>query len=272
MEDLGFLRDAPKGDVTVRIQTNESLIEIPGISEEHLEIHVPALLKRITIQGDDKVLNFNHQESRIAVISLLRYICLQDYRMSDQLIDRPCSLLLHLQMLKVAKLYNIDPLKKQARGHLRCELEIACCTNSPAIDLVNAIRFLYLELDDEDDVKDDFGHYCVENFAYHNLGKDESFRQTIYECPSFHHLLSKINCNNDFEAEGAAGIMAMEVCPHAAHSSSSKEVQRSVNFLCRTHTPNFSKPLKEREPQPWSEPNVSFHLRSRCWSLANRLL
>ncbi|KAL9082937.1 MAG: hypothetical protein Q9159_006093 [Coniocarpon cinnabarinum] len=255
MECLDFLREASQGDITVYIELGDEVTVINGISAQAIESCSSRLLRRLSIRDDNPALIFRHQESKVSVISLLRFAYLGDYRLSERLIDQPCSLLFHLQMYKIGQLYYIDALQEQARLYFLYELEYACSEGQMAIDLCNAVRFLYLELDGEDGLRDSMAHYCVSNMVYHGLCQSEAFRQTIYECPAFHQLLLHTNLTEGFTADGAADLIAMRTCDFPAHRSWSSDTRRAANFLCHMHTADFEQ--TERESEPWDEPSRS---------------
>ena len=254
MDDLTFLDEADAGKISVT--GANGLVSIGDLHEGYFEESAPFLLSSVALKDDDAaVIRFKNGESRIAIISLLRYIYLKDYRLSASLIDQPCSILLHLQMYKMSQLYGMPDLEDQAKRYLFCELEYACSVKMMAIDCCNAIRFLYLELDHEQDLKALIGHYCVQNFAYHNLGESEAFRQTVYEAPTFHQLLLRLSMEQGFEADGADKIMRLPICAFEAHQSWDSEIRQAANFMCRLHTDDLqASTVVERDPEPWMEP------------------
>lgn len=257
MEDTSFVVDYPPGGVTLEVATPEGTVKISNVSINRVEKVAPRLLDDLADGESGPRIIFSQKESKTCAICLLRYIYRIDYLPPRGLVHVPVSLLLHMQMVTIADRLQLVDLKSQAKRNILEELEYACCVNAAAMDLIEAIHYLVLELDSHEDIQENVAHYCVQNLVYHGLDKLELFRQTVFEAPQFHKLLLKVNIDQGFSAEGAPELINMSTCQHPSHSSEDREIARSASFLCHFHAHLDIVTAERRQQAPQNNDIVS---------------
>ncbi|KAF2111704.1 hypothetical protein BDV96DRAFT_602755 [Lophiotrema nucula] len=122
------------------------------------------------------------------------------------------SLLLHAQVCFMAQNYDVPQLEVAAHLNFTHATELSCCLPDPPHDLSQAIEFVYARLPNETALLQTLLHYCVGNYQYHRLGENKAFRQVVFETPEFHRGLCQTFLSRDFQDDGAAEIMRMEIC------------------------------------------------------------
>lgn len=256
MDDLGFLDRVTPGTVSVQLDVNgtRTTVGLP-INPWLLLDKCPKLVDSLIDDGNTLVLP---NVSRTAAICFLRWLHLDDY-VQDQVdseLFQPVSLLLHLQMYQCGIRWSSAELTYTAKRHVLRETEAGCSFATPIIDLVEAIRTLYMELYSHQDLREYVAYYCVRNFVRHNLHISEEFRQTVYECHAFKRDICRANMHNEFLDTGADEIVRLPVCSHHIHQCNETE---GSSFLCHLHTDDndSSKPVSTRLP-----PTTRLHVPS----------
>ena len=256
MDDILFLKDAKPGfaKLTITNQHRPDLV-IRGLDLERIRETAPQLAKAFVNHKPDKhKLRFNDVPAA-AAICLIRFIYQGDYTLCDALYEKQCSLLLHLQVLRLAEIFEIQTLQDQVYSHVVKETELTLSLGKPVIDLCDGIRLLYLELRTREKLRNVIAHYCLSCYEYHGLGTYEPFRQTVYESYLFHQDLCRANLRAGFKDAGAADIFALAVCSHPAHQSKDQYVQCAADFMCRFHTEDYaSKNMEQKRRAVWREP------------------
>ncbi|KAI9726201.1 MAG: hypothetical protein M1828_001874 [Chrysothrix sp. TS-e1954] len=258
MDDILFLKDAKSGSAKLIItNSNRPDSVIRSLNFDTIRGIAPQFANAFVNNKPDRhILKLNDVPTS-AAICLIRYVYLGDYTMCDALYEKPCSLLLHFQVFRLAEIYDIARLQEMAYSHVLRETELTLSTGKAVIDLCHAIRFLYLELRTHEKLREVVAHYCLSCYDYHGLRHHESFRQTVYECSLFHQDLSKANLRADFADTGATDVFAMAVCTHAAHRSKEQYVQIAADFMCRYHTLEYSQDAAaEKSRSVWREPSL----------------
>lgn len=201
LEDLSFLQDAEFGDAAIHIVSPTGDIRsIIGVDLTVIQKKAPKLAAAFT--GIEQVATVGrpeyikrvctiHNASPAAVIGLLRGIYQSDYTFCEAMICRPVSLLLHLQVLQLAKHYRADDVQIMATMHVEREIGRAVKSHRPLVDLCGAVRFLYSEMRDSVSLRVMLADYCVANFPQHMILEQEAFRQTAFESPLFHQDLQR---------------------------------------------------------------------------------
>lgn len=169
--------------------------------------------------------------SRDVVIYFLRFLYLGDYATYDHL-DRkkPCSLLIHAQLCKMADIYSLPELRATAHVNFMQETEFSCSEPTPPIDLCPAIRYVYQYLTNYQPLVDTLLNYCVCCFTYHSLGTNREFRDIAYNLSEFHRDLCLTSYNRDFQDDGAAAIVCLPVYKPTPHSNADMK-RAAADFL-----------------------------------------
>lgn len=150
--------------------------------------------------------------SENAIICLLRYLYTDGYLPEESQEAPTPGLLLHAEVYKLARDFDVPELQVAAYCNFSHETELSCSLPTPLTDLCDTIRFVYKHLENEQSLIDTLLHYCVSVFGYHRLGSNEDFRQAAFDNPEFHQALCETNCKRDFQDEGASGIVCLSAC------------------------------------------------------------
>lgn len=108
-------------------------------------------------------------------------------------------LIFHLEVYYLGDRFDIDDLKKQARGQVICELDVSWAKTEPVTDLVPAIKFVYKHLANQVDLRSTFAHYAVNCYHRHKLDQLEGFSAFAYDEEAFHADLCSTNMVRHFE-------------------------------------------------------------------------
>jgi len=228
MEDLTFLRDVVDGKADIIIDHEGYKCRVIGLDLDLMWMKMPKLaaLFESTDHGDVCVLD---KFPRRAVISLLRYIYLDDYRMLETRIDEQCSLLPHVQMYYAGELYCAPELTRLASTHILRELELTSSIGRVPLDLCDAIRFVYNRLAHAMQIKNNIVNVCISCCRYYNLSAHDDFCEVLRDIPAFYQDFSVANM---FESEAASDIMQL-LTPHVQHDFEAGphvgEINRSSN-------------------------------------------
>jgi hypothetical protein len=214
MDDLDFLRIHAPGNGSIMIILPDGAIShiynlnLTVIAERCPILHL-AFEHSLTGTGPKASLE---APSRDVVVYFLRFVYLGDYASYDDFDQKkPCSLLIHAQLCKMADLYSLPDLRAAAHVNFIQETEFSCSQPSPPVDLFPAIRYVYQYLTDYQPLLDTLLNYCVFCFAYHGLGTNPEFRDIAYNLPEFHRDLCLTNYSRDFQDDGAAAIVCLPV-------------------------------------------------------------
>lgn len=150
--------------------------------------------------------------SENAVVCLLRYLYTDNYLTRGEEHATIPTLLIHVEVYKLARDFDIPELQVAAYCNFSRETELSCSMPNPLVDLCDTISFVYKHLPNEQSIVDTLLHYCVSVFGYHRLGSNQTFRQAAFDNPEFHRALCETNYKRDFQDEGASEIVCMSAC------------------------------------------------------------
>lgn len=150
--------------------------------------------------------------SENAVVCLLRYLYTDDYIPQEHQETSTACLLIHAEVYKLARDFDVPELQVAAYCNFSRETEMSCSLPTPLTDLCDTIRFVYKHLENEQSLIDTLLHYCVSVFGYHRLGSNQDFRQAAFDNPKFHQALCETNCKRDFQDDGASDIVCLSSC------------------------------------------------------------
>ena len=119
--------------------------------------------------------------SENAIVCLLRYLYTNDYLPEEHEETLTPGLLLHAEVYKLARDFDVPELQVAAYCNFSGQTEMSCSLPTPLADLCDTIRFVYTHLENEQSLIDTLLHYCVSVFGYHRLGSNQDFRQAAFD-------------------------------------------------------------------------------------------
>ncbi|GAB7349908.1 hypothetical protein MBLNU459_g0597t1 [Dothideomycetes sp. NU459] len=217
MDSLAFLdgrTDCKTGNATLNVSYDDgSVASIHQLSVEVIEVACPllALAFEDTRSGPR---HYIENVSRDAIAALLRFIHVFPRKyIPDELGSCSISMLLHVQVYRLAQTYDIPALKMQASANITQECELSCSTTFQPPDLCGAIRFIYENLSKEEELIETITNYCVTCFLSNKLGADTEFRSLAYELRQFQQDLCMVNIRRGFVDEAAMAIIQLPIKP-----------------------------------------------------------
>lgn len=203
-----FLESYPKGNATLTYQNDDGELEsIPNVNTQLIEERSPILGLAFEPGRSGARLYLETLNSATAY-PFLRYLYTRSYSLrpltgepGDHYEDVPTSVLLHCQLYRLADIYDLPDLRSQAYVNVLRQCEFGCSSPDKPIDLCAAIRFIYDNLQEHENLVDAILNYCVSCFLQHRLAEDAEFKQLAYDLRPFHQALCKNSMEREFENE-----------------------------------------------------------------------
>ncbi|KAI9699514.1 MAG: hypothetical protein M1820_007145 [Bogoriella megaspora] len=235
MDDLEFLKLRPPGKASLTVTFPDGVVStIDDINVEVLSER--CLLLALAFEDGPRGLKYSIDGASLAVVaSFLRYLYLGDYRCVE--IDgtlRPCSLLLHAELCRMASIYDVPGLSDAARCNIEYDTQQSLSYPNPPDELSEAIAFIYTKLNNHAFQKpliDSILHYCVSCFVQHNLAGNDAFCRLVFDLEPFHKDLHRINLEREFVDDGAPYIIRLPDCKIPPPSDAIREFV-AVIFCC----------------------------------------
>lgn len=200
-DEFTFLAAYPRGNATLTIaRESGDLCQIRGLDVDIIGGRCPLLAMAFEESRSGPKFHLDDLPYSVAV-PFLRYLYTGSYAPVGFYDDVPTSLLLHVQLFRVANIYSLEELRSHAYVNVLRNCEFGCSSPNKPIDLVASIRFVYHHLPDEERLIDAIINYCVERFLSHGLGQDPDFTGLAYDLRPFHQELCKNCMNRSFENE-----------------------------------------------------------------------
>ncbi|KAF2852968.1 hypothetical protein T440DRAFT_391815 [Plenodomus tracheiphilus IPT5] len=151
--------------------------------------------------------------SRSAIVALLRY-CYTGRYLNPCVESENTTLLLQVQLYKMAVDFDLPELKLLVHGNFTCQMEAAACLGDPPVDLLDTVRFIYRYFSDQQSrhqhgLVATLRNYCLSTYMYHNLGHSEEFLKIVSEIPAFGQDLCRTNMERDFEDDCGCAIICL---------------------------------------------------------------
>ena len=209
--DLTFLYYYPGGDATLIVP--EPSGRITSINELNLE-YIESASPILAFSFEDTTKGPKHSMENVsltAVACLLRYIYCSQHYVPDSCEDQTHSLLVHVEVYRLAVAYDMAALKDMAKGRIFFELELSVSNPEPPEDLCEALAYAYKHLPNEKHLTETLAQYCVTCYMTQKLNEDKLFKTFHYECRQFQRDLSTVLRNNRFEDESAPILIQLPI-------------------------------------------------------------
>ncbi|KAF4552297.1 Hypothetical protein D9617_10g072780 [Elsinoe fawcettii] len=137
-----------------------------------------------------------------AAIALLRYAYTLDYLPpGSQAANFPLPI--HLELYRLGRNFDAEPLKDQAYMSIVESLEQACYGRQRPIQFIDALRFAYDHYPDDQKLLSSLLSYCATNLIQHDFLFDSAFVALLNEQPIFHQDLCVASMSHGLRNEGA---------------------------------------------------------------------
>lgn len=211
MHDTAFLRDwssGAKGTLTVLDPTTKTTTNLHSLNLHRIAETAPLLAYSFeeTRHGPKYSIE---DTSLVAVIAMLRYIYTLQHYVPDACFDEQMSMFLHVEIFRLAVVYDIPKLKDMVKARMFLELELSTSYPGPPKDLCKALAYAYEHLPNEKDLTKTLTHYCITCFLQHRLNEDELFKTFHYECRQFQRDLCLVLRENRFEDDTAPTLIRL---------------------------------------------------------------